>query len=141
MLLQQHGLKNVSELDWGDSVAISGLKFHFLEAVHSSRRGLSDTDKSLWGSFLIQTPEGNIYFAGDTAYGRQFNKVYECFGPPELAFLPIGAYKPRWFMAREHMDPEEWCGHTWISTAARVSPSTSTRSTPRKKALMTQSTT
>lgn len=106
-LLERHGIKNVSELDWNGSVTIKNLTFHFLEAIHSSRRGLWDADKSLWGSFLIQTPEGNIYFAGDTAYGKHFNNVYAKFGPTRLAFLPIGAYKPRWFMAREHMDPEE----------------------------------
>jgi L-ascorbate metabolism protein UlaG (beta-lactamase superfamily) len=46
-------------------------------------------------------------FAGDTAYGNHFSKVYECFEPTRLALLPIGACKPRWFMAREHMDHEE----------------------------------
>jgi L-ascorbate metabolism protein UlaG (beta-lactamase superfamily) len=106
-LLQKHGLKNVSELEWGDVVEIGGRQFHFLEAVHASRRGLFDSGKSLWGSFLIETPEGNIYFAGDTAYGEHFKRVYEQFGPVQLALLPIGAYKPRWFMSRLHIDPEE----------------------------------
>jgi L-ascorbate metabolism protein UlaG (beta-lactamase superfamily) len=48
-----------------------------------------------------------VVFAGDTAYGNHFSKVYECFEPTRLALLPIGACKPRWFMAREHMDHEE----------------------------------
>jgi N-acyl-phosphatidylethanolamine-hydrolysing phospholipase D len=87
-LLQKYGPKNVSELGWGDTVEIGGMQFHFLEAIHGSSRGLFDTGKSLWGSFLIQTPEGNIYFAGDTAYGDHFKRVYEKFGPVRLALLP-----------------------------------------------------
>ena len=106
VLLKKHGVTNVRVLDWGDSVQAHDLKFHFLEAVHTSRRGLFDTNKTLWGAFLIETSQGNIYFAGDTAYGDHFKRVYERFGPTELALLPIGAYKPRWFMWREHMDPE-----------------------------------
>jgi L-ascorbate metabolism protein UlaG (beta-lactamase superfamily) len=67
---------------------------------------LANSDE-IQGSFLIQTPEGNIYFAGDTAYGDHFERIYEQFGPIRLALLLIGAYKPSWFMWREHMDPEE----------------------------------
>jgi L-ascorbate metabolism protein UlaG (beta-lactamase superfamily) len=106
-LLDKYGLSSVSELDWGDTVDIAGAQFHFLEAIHGSRRGLFDTGMSLWGSFLVQTAEGNFYFAGDTAYGEHFKRIYEQFGPVRLALLPIGAYKPRWFMWREHMDPDE----------------------------------
>jgi L-ascorbate metabolism protein UlaG (beta-lactamase superfamily) len=87
-LLQKHGVRNVSELDWGDTVELSGMGFHFLEAVHTSGRGLFDTNKSLWGAFLVNTPEGNIYFAGDTAYGKHFRHVYDQFGPVKLALLP-----------------------------------------------------
>jgi L-ascorbate metabolism protein UlaG (beta-lactamase superfamily) len=56
---------------------------------------------------LIDTPEGRIYFAGDTAYGPHFRAVYERFGPSRVSLLPIGAYEPRWFMYRMHMNPEE----------------------------------
>ncbi|WP_268920857.1 MBL fold metallo-hydrolase [Sandaracinobacteroides hominis] len=27
--------------------------------------------------------------------------------PIRLALLPVGAYEPRWFMAEQHMNPEE----------------------------------
>jgi L-ascorbate metabolism protein UlaG (beta-lactamase superfamily) len=61
----------------------------------------------LWGSFLIDSPAGRIYFAGDSAYGPHFRHVYEKFGAPKVSLLPIGAYEPRWFMYRMHMNPEE----------------------------------
>jgi L-ascorbate metabolism protein UlaG (beta-lactamase superfamily) len=106
-LLESYGLKNVTELDWGDVVQISGIKVHFLESVHTSRRGLFDTNKTLWGAFLVETRAGNIYFAGDTAYSAHFRTVYQQYGEISIALLPIGAYEPRWFMYREHMNPDE----------------------------------
>jgi L-ascorbate metabolism protein UlaG (beta-lactamase superfamily) len=56
---------------------------------------LFDSGKSLWGSFLVQTPEGNIYVAGDTAYGDHFKRIYEVFGPIRLALLSVGAFTKR----------------------------------------------
>jgi L-ascorbate metabolism protein UlaG (beta-lactamase superfamily) len=80
---------------------------HFLEAIHTSRRGIRDTNETLWGSFLIESPEGRIYFAGDSAYGAHFRHVYAKYGAPRVSLLPIGAYEPRWFMYRMHMNPDE----------------------------------
>lgn len=106
-LLKEEGISSVSELDWDQSVTVKDTKFVFLEAIHTSRRGVWDTDKTLWGSFLIDSPEGRIYFAGDTAYGKHFKHLYEQYGAAKLSLLPIGAYEPRWFMYRMHMNPDE----------------------------------
>ena len=97
-LLKREGISPYSELDWNDSVTIRDTRIVFLEAVHTSRREVWDTNKTLWGSFLIDSPEGRIYFAGDTAYGTHFKNIYERFGAPKISLLPIGAYDPRWFM-------------------------------------------
>lgn len=106
-LLKKEGISPYIELDWDDSVTIKDTRIVFLEAVHTSRRGVWDTNRTLWGSFLIDSPEGRIYFAGDSAYGKHFRNVYERFGPPKISLLPIGAYEPRWFMYRMHMNPDD----------------------------------
>jgi len=106
-LLKKEGISAYSELDWDQSVTVKDTKFVFLEAVHTSRRGILDTNKTLWGSFLIESAAGNIYFAGDSAYGKHFKHIYEKYGAPKLSLLPIGAYEPRWFMYRMHMNPDE----------------------------------
>ena len=106
-LLKGAGISSYQELDWDDSVGVRDAKVRFLEARHTSRRGIWDTDKTLWGSFLIDSPDGMIYFAGDSGYGAHFRRIYEKFGAPTVSLLPIGAYEPRWMMYRMHMNPDE----------------------------------
>ena len=106
-LLKGAGFVRVSELDWDESVTIKDARIYFLEAIHTSRRGIGDPNKTLWGSFLIDSPAGRIYFAGDTAYGEHFRTIYQTYGAPTVSLLPIGAYEPRWFMFRMHMNPDE----------------------------------
>jgi L-ascorbate metabolism protein UlaG (beta-lactamase superfamily) len=100
--------KNVVELDWWESHAVrQGVTATYVPAEHFSGRGLFDRDKSLWGGFVLETPHGKVFFAGDTAKGTHFQAIRERFGPMTLSLLPIGAYAPRWFMENVHMDPDE----------------------------------
>jgi N-acyl-phosphatidylethanolamine-hydrolysing phospholipase D len=47
--------KDVNEMDWYDEIQInSDLKITLLPAVHWSKRSLTDTNKTLWGNFLIE---------------------------------------------------------------------------------------
>jgi L-ascorbate metabolism protein UlaG (beta-lactamase superfamily) len=48
-----------------------------------------------------------IFFAADSGYGGHFGDIQARLGVPEPAFLPIGAYEPRWFMKDIHMNPAE----------------------------------
>lgn len=36
-----------------------------------------------------------------------FERIRKCCPPIDAAMLPIGAYAPRWFMKRQHMNPED----------------------------------
>ena len=105
--LKNAGFPRCFELDWDESVPAKDARIYFLEAIHTSRRAIRDTNATLWGSFLVESPEGRIYFAGDSAYGPHFRHVYEKYGAPTVSLLPIGAYEPRWFMYRMHMNPDE----------------------------------
>ncbi len=96
--------------DWGDAVALgAGVEAHIVPAYHWSARGLRDKRMALWGGFMLKTPAGGIYFAGDTGYqnGQIFRDIAAAHGAPALALVPIGAYDPRWFMAAQHVNPEE----------------------------------
>jgi len=95
---------------WHDRVNLGrGFAVTPLPSRHWSARGLLDRNKTLWSAFMIETPNGKIYFVGDSGYGEghHFKTAREHHAPIKLAILPIGAYEPRWFMRDQHMNPEE----------------------------------
>ena len=106
-LIKALGFSDVRELDWDTGADIGGVSIHFVECQHRSGRGLFDQMASLWGSFVLETSAGRIYFAGDSGYSPHFKEQGDKWGPFTLALLPIGAYEPRWFMADIHLNPEE----------------------------------
>jgi L-ascorbate metabolism protein UlaG (beta-lactamase superfamily) len=96
--------------DWLGKVVLSaGVHVTLVPAYHWSARGALDRRMALWASYVIGTPLGRIYHVGDTGYhdGGFFRDHGAAFGPFRLAILPIGAYEPRWFMADNHMNPDE----------------------------------
>ena len=91
-------------IELGPNVAVTLVPTH-----HWSARGLTDRNKALWASFIIETPAGRIYHVADSGYGsgHHFRAARDRYGPFRLAVLPIGAYEPRWFMGDQHMNPAE----------------------------------
>ena len=79
----------------------------FLPAHHWHKRGINDYNEILWGSFMIQTQNKTIYFAGDTGYSDHFKEIQKIFKKVDIAIMPIGAYSPRWFMKSSHINPRE----------------------------------
>jgi L-ascorbate metabolism protein UlaG (beta-lactamase superfamily) len=96
--------------DWGEKVEIApGIAVHIEPSLHWSARNLRDRRMALWCAFIIDTPSGKIFHAGDTGYGsgQLFRDLFLRYRGFRLANLPIGAYEPRWFMKNQHVDPEE----------------------------------
>jgi L-ascorbate metabolism protein UlaG (beta-lactamase superfamily) len=96
--------------DWEQRVDLGrGFAVTPVGTRHWSARNLWDRNKALWASFVIETPNGKIYFVGDSGYGEghYFKTARERHGPFRLTMLPIGAYEPRWFMGDQHMNPED----------------------------------
>jgi L-ascorbate metabolism protein UlaG (beta-lactamase superfamily) len=48
-----------------------------------------------------------LHFGGDSGYTKFFAEIAARLGAPDLAFIPIGAYEPRWFMGPVHMNPAD----------------------------------
>ena len=101
---------NVKPLDWHENTVFADkVEISCYPVQHWSSRNILDHNKALWGSFILKTPSDNIYFAGDTGYGdgSHFREAQKEFKNFKLALLPIGAFKPEWFMQHSHMNPNE----------------------------------
>lgn len=85
----------------------NNIEIYFMPAKHWNRRGIFDFNKNLWGSFILKANGKTIYFSGDTAYGEHFKEVNTFFGEIDYCLMPIGAYKPEYFMKGSHMNPTE----------------------------------
>jgi L-ascorbate metabolism protein UlaG (beta-lactamase superfamily) len=106
--LDRGGVNGGEELDWWQPARVrDGVHVHAVPAQHFSGRGLFDRDRALWAGFVVTGPAGAMYFAGDTGFGPHFSQIRERYGPPRLALLPIGAFRPEWFMSRVHMSPDD----------------------------------
>ena len=102
--------KDVNEMDWYDEIKVNDdLKVTFLPAVHWSKRSLTDTNKTLWGNFLIEYKGKKILFACDTGYGDIYKKLGKKYGPIDITMINIGAYnfKPMFDKSIYHTTPEE----------------------------------
>jgi L-ascorbate metabolism protein UlaG (beta-lactamase superfamily) len=107
-LLARHGIENGTELDWWQSADLSrGLSVTSVPAQHFSGRGFTDRNATLWTGFVLSGAAGDVFFAGDTGYGPHFVAIRERFPRLRLAILPIGAYRPEWFMGPVHVDPAQ----------------------------------
>jgi L-ascorbate metabolism protein UlaG (beta-lactamase superfamily) len=105
----RNGFNNVQEMDWYDQTEVNDLKITLMPAVHWSKRTLTDTNKTLWGSFLIEYKNKKIFFACDTGYGNIYKDLGNRYGPIDLTFVNIGAYdfRPMFEKSIYHANPEE----------------------------------
>ena len=102
----------VHQFDWWQGTTVDGLQFTATPAQHFSGRGLFDSDRTLWASWVIVDPaasaddaELRLFFSGDTGYFDGFAEIGRRFGPFDVTMIETGAYGRRW--AFVHMLPEE----------------------------------
>lgn len=105
--LRKRGANVAAELDWWQTVRTHGLDVTCTPAQHFSGRRPTNRNSSLWCGWVIRAGERAVFFAGDTGRHPEFGAVTRRLGPFDAAFIPIGAYEPRWFMGPVHMAPDE----------------------------------
>jgi L-ascorbate metabolism protein UlaG (beta-lactamase superfamily) len=100
-----YSLDKIIEKDWHEKVTLdSGIIIYTEPSRHQSGRTFKQ-DKTLWMSYLIQTPDLKIYFSGDGGYDERFAAIGREFGPIDLAVLECGQYDSAWHYV--HLLPEE----------------------------------
>lgn len=100
--------ERVVEFDWWDQWQQGPLTATATPSQHWSARGLFDRFETLWAAWHVQIDDFSVWFGGDTGYNPvQFKEVGQRWPDIDLGLIPIGAYAPRWFMAQQHVSPEE----------------------------------
>lgn len=106
--LRRKKIELVRELDWWQTATFgTNFTIEAVPAQHFSGRGTLDRDRTLWCGYAIHGDHGNIYFAGDTGYNPDTFKEIGQRTKPTIAIIPIGAFKPEWFMSPIHCSPGE----------------------------------
>lgn len=83
------------------------LNIYYVPSRHWGRRYLYDTNRNLWGGFVVQAGGKTLYFAGDSGYGSHFSDLGKVFPSIDYLMVGIGAYKPEFFMGQSHTSPLE----------------------------------
>jgi L-ascorbate metabolism protein UlaG (beta-lactamase superfamily) len=107
-LLKKWGIpaEFITELDWWESITHQQkVRLMLAPSRHFSGRSLWNRNKTLWGSWILETPYHKIFFGGDSGYSPTFKEIGQSFGPFSCTFLECGAYSPYW--PDIHMLPHE----------------------------------
>ena len=97
--------ERIIELDWWQEIKYDELTIRCTPAQHFSGRGISDREKTLWCSWIIQSDDDNLFFSGDSGYASHFKEIGDQYGPFDFAFMECGQYNNLWPLV--HMLPEE----------------------------------
>lgn len=95
----------VRQLDWWQSTQVQGMQFVATPSQHFSGRTLSDSNRTLWASWVMIDDEQRVFFSGDSGYFEGFKTIGEQYGPFDLTLMETGAYNVQW--PHVHMQPEQ----------------------------------
>ena len=94
----------ITELDWYEGIELGqGWHLTATPARHFSGRRMR-RNKTLWVSFVLQTPGTNLFLGGDGGYDSHFAEIGKKYGPFDLAILEQGQYNQNWNLI--HLMPD-----------------------------------
>ena len=107
----------VTELDWGESVAVSeSVTLRCLPSRHFSGR-LFTKNRSVWASWLVDGPR-RVFVSGDGGADDRFGRFGREYPGIDWAILENGQYDPGW--RHIHTLPDELPGEILALGARRV---------------------
>ncbi|MEM7376257.1 MAG: MBL fold metallo-hydrolase [Pseudomonadota bacterium] len=97
--------RKVVELDWYEHHDMGDVRFTLTPSRHFSGRALTNRNTTLWGGWVVHSPQHKVFYSGDSGYFDGFTEIGEQLGPFDIAFIENGAYDATW--AQIHMTPEQ----------------------------------
>lgn len=97
--------EHITEMGWGDSLTYRSLRINACKTIHYSGRSGKDENRTLWAAYTIKGQQKNIFWGGDSGYGRYFKEIGEKYGPFDLACIEIDAWNNGW--PNTHLFPHQ----------------------------------
>ena len=110
----------IIELDWNEYADLGNeFKIYAEPARHFSGRTLAK-NKSIWASFVFETPARKIFIGGDSGFDNHFENIGKKHGELDLAILENGQYNKDWPFI--HLMPDEFLIAAKNLKAKRIIP-------------------
>ncbi|KKN18044.1 hypothetical protein LCGC14_0959670 [marine sediment metagenome] len=110
----------IIEKDWYETQELTdGFTVSVTPTRHFSGRGFV-RNKTLWASYVLQTPTLKVYIGGDSGDDTHFQEIGNKFGPFDLVILENGQYDEAWHYI--HMMPSEVLKAAQDLKAKRIFP-------------------
>lgn len=105
--LQRWGVADdkIVEMDWAENIAVGNVNITFVTARHFSGRTLTAKNPTLWGGYVVKSPDSSLYFSADSGYGKHFATHIAKYAPFDFAWFENGAYNESWALI--HSFPEQ----------------------------------
>lgn len=103
-LVSQLGFTEVMRMRWWEWVKVGEVEITMTPAQHWGARMMRDTHRG-FGGYVLRHGAQSVYHSGDSGYFAGFREIGDRLAP-EVALLPIGAYRPDGFR-RVHTSPED----------------------------------
>lgn len=105
--LQDMGVarERIEEFDWWQTQRFGEVVVTATPAQHFSGRTLTDRNRTLWASWVIESGGARVFYSGDSGYFGGFRQIGERFRGFDIALMENGAYDSYW--PSVHMSPEE----------------------------------
>jgi L-ascorbate metabolism protein UlaG (beta-lactamase superfamily) len=105
--------ERITELDWWEAASLPDLEITCTPARHASGRAVVDSNKTLWGGFVLRTQAQRVYYSGDTGLFHGLEEIGQRLGPFDLTMIEVGAYNQAW--PDWHIGPEQAVqAHRWL---------------------------
>ena len=115
-LLRRHGFRNVAETTVGDRTTFGAVIVETVPAAHSSGRGLHSRVRAAAVGYVLRSPHGSVYFAGDTDLFDGMADLQSI----DVALLPIAGWGPS--LGTGHLDPQRAASATELIRPQLVVP-------------------
>ena len=120
--LQRWGIadEKITELDWHEQAKVGDVQLTYVPARHFSGRTLGAENPSLWGGYVIKSPDFSLYYSADSGYGKHFKEQIAQYGEFDFVMIENGAYNEKWALIHEM--PEEAVRAVLDINSKRVMP-------------------